>query len=311
MTTLIVTQPKGKGHITPKGHAECPERLDWIATALKDPRFASLKRKVAKSADLSLFELVHDHKVLANLQALRPTEGIAQIDNDTFMSPGSLDSAATALGAGLLALEMVALGQADNAFCPIRPPGHHAERTRSMGFCLFNTIAVLARQAQNLYGMERIAIVDFDVHHGNGSQDIFKDDKNVFYGSSHQMPLFPGTGALKEVGVGNIFNAPLAPGSDGTEMREAYQERILPALSDFSPDFILVSAGFDAHHLDPLANLSWSNNDFAWLTGKLMDVAERNCNNRIVSLLEGGYDIRGLAGGVENHVAMLQDGTLL
>jgi len=310
MTTLIVTQPKGKSHLTPKGHAECPERLDWVETALANPRFVSLKRKVAESGDLSLLELVHDRSVLANLQAMRPAEGIAQIDSDTFMSPGSLDCAATALGAALDALEAVFTKEADNAFCPIRPPGHHAEIARSMGFCLINTIAIAARQAQNLYGVERVAIVDFDVHHGNGSQDIFKNDKNVFYGSSHQMPLFPGTGALKEVGVGNIFNAPLAPDSGGEEMRQAYQDRILPALADFSPDLILLSAGFDAHQRDPLANLNWTNNDFAWLTGKLMDVAEQKCNNRIVSLLEGGYDMVGLAGGVENHVAMLQDGKL-
>jgi len=310
MTTLYVTQPKGKTHLTPKGHAECPERLDWVATALANPRFATLERQVATGADLSLVELVHDRSVLANLQAARPTEGIARIDSDTFMSPGSLDACSTALGAGLLALKAVFAGEADNGFCAIRPPGHHAEIARSMGFCLINTIAIIARQAQNLYGVERVAIVDFDVHHGNGSQDIFKDDKNIFYGSSHQMPLFPGTGLLKEVGVGNIFNAPLAPESGGEEMRQAYQDRILPALNDFSPDLILLSAGFDAHQRDPLANLNWTNNDFAWLTGKLMDVAEQKCANRIVSLLEGGYDMVGLAGGVENHVAMLQNGSL-
>ncbi|VAW21343.1 Acetylspermidine deacetylase; Deacetylases, including yeast histone deacetylase and acetoin utilization protein [hydrothermal vent metagenome] len=311
MTTLFVTQPKGKTHLTPKGHAECPERLDWVEQALTKPRFAPLKRKIAESGDLSLAEEVHDRSVLANLQAARPTEGIAQIDADTFMSPGSLDSAATALGAGLLALKEVFTGKADNAFCAIRPPGHHAERSRSMGFCLINTIAIVARQAQNLYGVERVAIVDFDVHHGNGTQDIFKGDKNIFYGSSHQMPLFPGTGALAEIGVGNIFNAPLPPESGSEEMHEAYQERILPALENFSPELILISAGFDAHQRDPLANLNWTNNDFAWLTGKLMDVAEQKCNNRIVSLLEGGYDMAGLAGGVVSHVAMLQDGTLL
>ncbi len=310
MTTLIVSQPEGKGHLTPKGHPERPERLDAVKKALENPRFGSLEREVAKSADLGLSELVHDRSVLALLQQKRPAEGIARIDDDTFMSPGSLDAVATALGAGAKALEAVVLGEADNAFCAVRPPGHHAEISRSMGFCLINTIAILARTAQNLHGAERIAIVDFDVHHGNGTQDIFYRDKNVFYGSSHQMELFPGTGHMKETGAGNIFNAPLRANSGKEEMRAAYEERILPALNNFSPDLILISAGFDAHQRDPLAALNWSGTDFAWVTGKLMDVAQHKCDNRIVSLLEGGYDLEGLAEGIENHVAMLQSGTL-
>lgn len=310
MSTLLVTQPKTSAHIPPKGHAECPERLIAIEHALADARFDGLKREVAQSADLALGELVHSPSVLKTLQAIRPAEGIGQIDGDTFMSPGSLDMAATALGAGMRALEAVSMGEVDNAFCAIRPPGHHAEYDRSMGFCLLNTVAILARLAQQMYGAERVAIIDFDVHHGNGTQDIFKDDPSVFYGSSHQMPLFPGTGKLDETGVGNICNAPLNAEGNGEPMREAYLSRIFPALNNFSPDFILISAGFDAHRLDPLANLNWTDTDYAWLTGKIMDFADKQCANRIVSLLEGGYNLKGLAGGVANHVTMLEKGSL-
>lgn len=279
-------------------------------SALALPRFSQLMRETSQSADLSLASVVHTEDVLKKVQDARPAEGIAQIDGDTFVSAGSLDAASSALGAGMRALAAVALGEADNAFCAIRPPGHHAEINRPMGFCLLNTVAIMARLAQQMYGAERIAIVDFDVHHGNGTQDIFKDDKDVAYLSSHQMPLFPGTGALNETGVGNIFNAPLSANTGGEAMREAYNDRLLPALADFSPDFIFVSAGFDAHHRDPLANLDWVDNDFAWVTGKIMDVAGQKCANRIVSLLEGGYDLTGLASGVTSHVTMLQDGTL-
>ncbi len=310
MTTLLVSQPKTATHITPKGHPERAERLVAVADALAKPQFSQLKRETAQTADLSLGTLVHNKSVLNSIQAARPAEGIGQIDGDTFVSPGSLDAAGTALGAGMRALEAVALGEVDNAFCAIRPPGHHAEANRPMGFCLLNTIAIIARLAQKMHGAERVAIIDFDVHHGNGTQDIFARDKSVFYGSSHQMPLFPGTGALREVGVGNIFNAPLAPDSGGEQMREAYNERILPALNNFAPDFILISAGFDAHHRDPLANLNWNNNDFGWVTGKLMDIADSHCENRIVSLLEGGYDLEGLAGGVTAHMNMLERGSL-
>jgi len=281
-----------------------------IREALGEPRFSGLLRETSQSADLTLAQLVHSPSVLHTIRAARPVEGFGQIDADTYVSPGSLDAAATALGAGMRALAAVALGEADNAFCAIRPPGHHAEIDRPMGFCLLNTVAILARLAQQMYGAERIAIVDFDVHHGNGTQNIFESDGNIFFGSSHQMPLFPGTGAINETGVGNICNAPLSADTDGSDMKDAFRDRIFPALINFSPDFIFISAGFDAHHRDPLANLNWTNSDYAWLTGKLMDIADKKCSNRIVSLLEGGYDLQGLAGGVSHHVAMLLDGSL-
>ncbi len=305
MTTLLVSQRNFESHVTPTGHPERAERLRAIEEALSRPNFAPLRRRDAVAGDLTLAELVHSEDYLERLRQARPAEGIGQIDEDTFISSGSLDAAATALGAGLLALEAVVLGEVDNAFCAVRPPGHHAEIETPMGFCLINTVAVLAREAQRKHGAERIAIVDFDVHHGNGTQDIFKDDGSVFYASSHQYPLYPGTGARSETGVGNIVNAPLRAGSDGTAMREAYEEVILPALEDFSPDILLISAGFDADHRDPLAQLNWVPNDFSWVTGRLLDIAGRKSGNRVVSMLEGGYDRQGLATGVAAHVTAL------
>jgi len=310
VSTLLVSQPNFADHVTPQGHPERADRIRAIEEALARSRFDKLLRRDALSGDLTLAELVHDSRYLAKLRNARPAEGIGQLDPDTFISAKSLDVAATGLGGALNALEAVLLGEVDNAFCAIRPPGHHAEIATPMGFCLINTVAIVAREAQRKYGAERIAIIDFDVHHGNGTQDIFKDDRSVFYASSHQMPLFPGTGRPGETGVGNIVNVPLDADSDGTAMRDAYVTRIMPALIDFSPDLILLSAGFDAHERDPLAQLNWSSADYGWLTGKLMDVADRCCGNRIVSLLEGGYDLKGLAGGVSHHLAMLMDGAI-
>ncbi|UXN70387.1 histone deacetylase family protein [Devosia neptuniae] len=310
MTTLLVSQPDFADHVTPPGHAERADRIVAVEEALARSRFDALVRRNAPTGDLMLAELVHDARYLPLLRAARPAEGIGQLDPDTFISARSLDAVATGIGGALMALDTVLLGQADNAFCAIRPPGHHAEIDRPMGFCLVNTVAITAREAQRKYGAERIAIVDFDVHHGNGTQDIFKADPTVFYASSHQMPLYPGTGHPRETGVGNIVNVPLDANSDGAAMRDAYLTRVIPALIDFSPDLLLLSAGFDSHRLDPLAQLNWESSDFSWLTGKLMDVAERCCGNRIVSLLEGGYDLKGLAGGASHHVAMLMDGAV-
>ncbi|KFL27120.1 acetoin utilization protein [Devosia sp. 17-2-E-8] len=310
MTTLLISQANFDSHVTPSGHPERAERIRAVERALADERFAPLVRRWAPSGDLSLASLVHDPEYLARLRDVRPAEGIGRIDEDTFISAGSLDAAATALGGALAALDAVAMGEVDNAFCAIRPPGHHAEIRNPMGFCLFNTVAIAAREAQRKYGAERVAIVDFDVHHGNGTQDIFKDDPTVFYASSHQMPLYPGTGSPNEHGVGNILNAALQAGTDGEAMRIAYLESLLPAVDAFAPDFLFISAGFDADYRDPLAQLNWKPEDYAWLTGKLMDIAERRCSNRIVSLLEGGYDLHGLADGVTSHVTMLQDGAL-
>ncbi|MEO5805811.1 histone deacetylase family protein [Devosia sp.] len=310
MTTLLISQPNFADHQTPTGHPERADRIRAVEDALNKSRFDGLLRRPAPAGDLTLAELVHGTGYMKKLADARPAEGIGQIEADTFISARSLNAAATGLGGALAALDAVLLGEADNAFCAIRPPGHHAEIDTPMGFCLINTVAIVAREAQRKYGAERVAIIDFDVHHGNGTQDIFKADPSVFYASSHQMPLYPGTGKADETGVGNIANTPLDPDTDGVDMRSAYTSRILPALVDFSPDLILISAGFDAHERDPLAQLRWVGSDYAWLTGKLMDIAERQCGNRIVSLLEGGYDLKGLANGAASHVAMLMDGAL-
>jgi acetoin utilization deacetylase AcuC-like enzyme len=305
LSTLLVSQRNFESHVMPSGHPERPERLRAIEEALSADRFAPLLRKDAPAGDLQLAELVHSTAYLEDLRRIRPAEGIAQIDEDTFISSGSMDAAATALGAGLVALDAVAMAAATNAFCAIRPPGHHAEIDRPMGFCLVNTIAIVAREAQRKYGAERVAIVDFDVHHGNGTQDIFKADPSVLYASSHQMPLFPGTGAPSETGVGNIVNLALASGTGGEVMREGYEGRIFPAVEAFRPDFLLISAGFDADYRDPLAGLNWRPADFAWISRRLTDIAQRCCDGRIVSLLEGGYDRQGLATGVAAHVSAL------
>ncbi len=306
MATLLVSQPNYASHATPSGHPERPDRIRAVDEALAPARFPALLRKEAPFADLGLAELVHDEHYLETLRRARPAEGMGQIDEDTFISSRSLEAAATALGAGLLALEAVLLGEAKNAFCAVRPPGHHAEIARPMGFCLVNSIAVVAREAQRKYGAERVAIVDFDVHHGNGTEDIIKDDPTVFYASSHQKPHYPGTGAPDFVGVGNICNVGLAAGTGSDAMCAAYDERILPALEVFAPDLLLISAGFDADYRDPLAGLNWRPADFAWLTGRLVEIAARRCEGRIVSMLEGGYDRDGLMTGAAAHVTALQ-----
>ncbi|MGJ8527019.1 histone deacetylase family protein [Maritalea sp.] len=307
MSTILITQPQGLDHATPAGHPERADRLRRLNKVFALPQFADIQTKEAACAGLDFALEVHPKEYVEKIKSLRPVEGMSPIDGDTYISKESLGAVMTGMGAGLGALDDVLAGNFDNAFCAIRPPGHHAERLAPMGFCLFNTIAIVARIAQQK-GFERVAIVDFDVHHGNGTQDIFYTDPNVLYASSHQMPLFPGTGALNETGVGNIFNAPLSEDTDGNEMRLAYNDVLLPAIDNFNPDIILISAGFDADKRDPMAGLNWGPNDFAWITGKLMDIAGKRCNNRIISLLEGGYDLDGLGQGVAAHLSMLAHG---
>ncbi len=308
MVTRLYTHPVFLDHLTPPGHPERPDRLRAIARVLEDERFAALERVEASLCDRATLLYAHPEDYVARLEAMAPEAGLARIDADTAMSPKSWEAALTAVGAANAAIDDVFEGRADNAFVAARPPGHHAERLTAMGFCLFNNAAIAARHAQRRHGAERVAIVDWDVHHGNGTQDIFWTDPTVLYCSTHQMPLYPGTGAVSEQGVGNIVNAPLSPDSGGDLFRDAFLSRVLPALDAFRPDLIIVSAGFDAHHRDPLAEINLTEADFDWATGQVMDRAARLCGNRVVSLLEGGYDLQGLAFSVGAHVGRLMKG---
>jgi len=304
-TTLFLTHPACLRHDTGFGHPERADRLRAIEHALEDERFHYLAREQAPLADIAVIERVHPRSYVEGVRAAIPKHDHNWLDPDTIVSPGSWEAALRAAGAVVHAVDQVMAGNARNAFCAIRPPGHHAEPTRAMGFCLFNNVAVGALHARAAYGAKRVAVIDFDVHHGNGTQKAFWSDKDLFYGSTHQMPLFPGTGAAEEIGVGNICNAPLKPGDGGDEFRHAYETRVLPALDDFAPDFLLVSAGFDAHINDPLAQIRLLEGDFAWVTEKLLEAAQKHTGGKLVSTLEGGYDLDALARSTAVHVKTL------
>jgi acetoin utilization deacetylase AcuC-like enzyme len=305
MTTLLLTHPACLEHDTGYGHPEQADRLRAIESALEAERFHYLVREQAPLADLAVIERLHPKAYVEMVQAAIPLRDHNWLDPDTVVSPGSWQAALRATGAAIRAVDEVMAGKVDNAFCAVRPPGHHAELARAMGFCLFNTVAIAALHARAAHGAERVAVVDFDVHHGNGTQDAFWSDKDLFYGSTHQMPLFPGTGALSETGSGNIFNAPLNPLDGSARFREAFLSRILPALHDFAPDVLLISAGFDAHRDDPLAQIELTEEDFAWVTEKLMEMADKHSHGRVVSTLEGGYNLQALARSTAAHVEVL------
>jgi acetoin utilization deacetylase AcuC-like enzyme len=305
LTTLLFHHPAFLEHVTPIGHPERPDRLRALHAALDTEEFAALRRVEAPCGSAEAATLCHSQAYVDAIRRAIPAAGIARIDPDTVASPGSWEAALRAIGAACAAVDCVARGEATNAFAAVRPPGHHAETARAMGFCLFDTIAIAARHAQREHGMERVAIIDWDVHHGNGTQEIFWSDPSVLYASTHQMPLFPGTGAVSETGVGNIVNAPLVPGDGSAQFREAFGARVLPAVEEFAPDMILISAGFDAHRRDPLAEINLDAEDFAWATRKVMDLADRTANGRVVALLEGGYDLRGLADSAAAHIRQL------
>jgi acetoin utilization deacetylase AcuC-like enzyme len=305
MTTLFITHPACLLHDTGYGHPERADRLRAIDDALAAPAFKALTREQAPRAELATIERLHPKAYVEMIRASIPARDHKMLDMDTVVSPGSWEAALRAAGASIHAVDQVMAGKADNAFCAVRPPGHHAEPSRAMGFCLFNSVAIAALHVRAAHGAKRVAVVDFDVHHGNGTQAAFWSDRDLFYGSTHQMPLFPGTGAADETGVGNIFNAPLKPGDDGDDFRAACETRILPALDAFAPDFLLVSAGFDAHLKDPLANLRLLEADFAWITGKLLEAAAKHCGGKLVSTLEGGYDLEALASSTAIHVETL------
>jgi acetoin utilization deacetylase AcuC-like enzyme len=309
MSTLLISHPAFLQHLTPAGHPERPDRLRAIEQALEAEKFQALAREQAPMATVETIALCHPMDYIVELREASPKEGMVRLDADTSMSPGTFEAALRAVGGAVLAVDEVLTKKAKNAFVAARPPGHHAETARPMGFCLFDNAAIAARYAQKQHGIGRAAIVDFDVHHGNGSQEIFWADKSVMYCSTHQMPLFPGTGAVIESGAHNtVVNAPLRPGDGGEAFRAAFEERILPRLRDFRPELVIISAGFDAHMRDPLANINLTEDDFAWATQKLMDVAGQCAEGRVVSLLEGGYDLRALGNSVAAHVTTLMQG---
>jgi acetoin utilization deacetylase AcuC-like enzyme len=306
MTTLLLSHPACLDHETPPGHPERADRLRAVGEALSEERFNRLVRAEAPEGKLDSVALCHNEHYVTELRHIAPKSGIVYVDGDTSMSPGTWEAVMRAVGGAIAATDAVMSGQHDNAFVATRPPGHHAEKAMPMGFCFFNNVAIAARHAQRKYGIGRAAIVDFDVHHGNGTQDIFWADQRVMYCSTHQMPLFPGTGAADERGEHDtIVNAPLASEDGSAQFRAAFEHRILPQLARFAPELLVISAGFDAHYRDPLASLNVKADDFDWVTRKLMDIAERTAQGRIVSILEGGYDLQGLKESVAAHVTAL------
>ncbi|MCX7092462.1 MAG: histone deacetylase family protein [Methylobacter sp.] len=307
MRTLYYSHPDFLFHNTGPGHPECADRLRSIEKALDAPEFSNLIRHSPPLGSEQQVRLIHPQLHLDTLLEAMPEQGECYLDHDTVLSSGSKQAAFRAVGAVCDALDQVLTGAADNAFCALRPPGHHAEPQLAMGFCLFNNIAIAAEYARRQHQLERIAIVDFDVHHGNGTQAAFYHQPNVLYASSHEMPHYPGTGHPSETGVGNIINVPLAAGDSGIEFRQKYSTIILPALKKFRPELVLISAGFDAHKDDPLASIGLVEDDFKWITEQLMAIADSCCNGRIVSALEGGYNLKALAASVAVHVKSLSD----
>jgi acetoin utilization deacetylase AcuC-like enzyme len=309
MSTVLISHPACLEHVTPRGHPERADRLRAVEQALEAEKFQTLVREQAPRATLETVALCHPMDYIEQIRDATPAEGIEQLDADTSMSPGSFEAALRAAGGAVFAVDEVVAKRARNCFVATRPPGHHAETARPMGFCFFDNAAIAARHAQQRHGIGRAAIIDFDVHHGNGSQEIFWDDQSVMYCSTHQMPLFPGTGAVGESGEHDtIVNAPLRPGDGRDAFRAAFESRILPRLADFRPELVIISAGFDAHMRDPLANINLDETDFVWATQKIMDIADRFAGGRIVSVLEGGYDLQALGNSVAAHVTTLMRG---
>lgn len=306
--TLFLTHSACLDHLTPPGHPERPDRLRAVAEVLGEDRFKALVRDEAPEGNLDSVTLCHGEHYVGELRHVAPTSGLIYIDGDTSMSPGTWEAALRATGGAVAAVDAVMKNKRTNAFVGTRPPGHHAETSRPMGFCFFDSAAIAARYAQRKYGISRACVVDFDVHHGNGSQEIFWADPTVMYASTHQMPLFPGTGSTQERGdQDTVVNAPLRAGNGSREFREAFDLAILPRLEAFEPELIVISAGFDAHWRDPLGSLELREEDYAWVTRKLMEIADKSAEGRIVSVLEGGYDLQGLRDSVAVHVAALMN----
>ncbi len=306
MSTLFYSHPACIEHDPGSYHPECPDRLRSVLAGLEEDEFRHLDRRDAPEIELSQVELVHSSQYVEQIMDSVPSEGLVSLDPDTSLSPASGEATRRAAGAAVTAVDEVVGGKASNAFCAIRPPGHHAESSRAMGFCLFNSAAIAAFHAREAHSMDRVAVIDFDVHHGNGTQHSLENDVGMFYGSSHQFPAYPGTGSQSETGCDdNVCNVPLAAGAGSREFRKAYEDRILPSLRAFNPEFLIISAGFDAHTRDPLAQLNVQTEDYGWLTRQLMDVADECCEGRVISLLEGGYDLDALRESAQAHVRTL------
>ncbi len=305
MTTLIYYHPACAEHDMGYGHPESPQRLTAILSTLRRKEFADLQWREAPPATQEQLTRIHPQSYVDRLLAAVPQNGLRALDADTALSPQSGEAALRAAGSICAAVDAIMAGEAHNAFCAIRPPGHHAEPQRAMGFCLFNNVAIGAAHARLAHGLARAAIIDFDVHHGNGTQAAFETQAEYLYISSHQSPLYPGTGRRSERGVGNIVNVPLSPHSGSAEIRTSWNTIMAPALQDFKPDFIFISAGFDAHESDPLAELNFTEDDYGWLTEEIMKVADAHCHGRVISILEGGYNLTALAASVAVHVKTL------
>ncbi len=307
MTTIVYTHEACLEHRPGTHHPESPARLTAVLQALRAPAFAPLEWREAPLGSREQVELIHDHAFVDEVARLAPASGYALLDGgDTVMSPGSWEAVMRCVGAACAGVDAVMAGQAHNVFCATRPCGHHAEPDRAMGFCIFNQAAIAAVHALDTYGLSRVAVIDFDVHHGNGTQAAFFNRPELFYASSHQSPFYPGTGSASEHGVAdNIVNVPLPRGCDSALFRERTAEVILPALREFDPQLIIISAGFDAHALDPLAELNLEDDDYRWVTDELMQIADHCCEGRIVSILEGGYSLEALASSTAAHVRTL------
>ncbi|SEP04670.1 Acetoin utilization deacetylase AcuC [Salinihabitans flavidus] len=311
MTTALYTHPDCLDHIMPPGHPEQVARMAHVSEALSAPSFAALDRRDAPLCSDADVLLGHPQRYFDRLQTKAPVSGTRPLDADTHISPGSLTAARRAVGGAIAAVDAVLSDEVSNAFVACRPPGHHAEQEKPMGFCLLGTAAIAAKHALDRHGLSRVAVVDFDVHHGNGTQALLWNEPRALFVSSHQMPLWPGSGHPHETGGhDNVINLPLAPMSSGAEMRRTYESEVFPALIRFAPELLILSAGFDAHTADPLAQLDWTTEDFTWLTAQLCDVAREVCGGRVVSTLEGGYDLKALANSSAAHVhELMRNGT--
>lgn len=304
MTTAIISHDDCVDHVTPPGHPEQVARFDAVRVALEDMDLTRVAAPMAAEDDLLR---CHPKGYVQSIKDAAPNDGWRSLDADTHMSPGTLAAAYRAAGAAVKAVDMVMAGDAGNAFCATRPPGHHAERETAMGFCFLGNVAIAAKHALDHHGLKRVAILDFDVHHGNGTQDLVEEDARILFCSSHQSPLYPGTGAAHETGVGNVLNIPLPDGTGSKGFRAAWENTVFPRVDDFKPELIIISAGFDAHKADPLAGMMLETADFAWVTEKICDLADTHCHGRVVSALEGGYDLAALGESVAAHVAVLKE----